>query len=50
MLKENGVRAKTIVGGPATSERVAKQIGADAYGGFDAVTGVNTAKRMLGIS
>jgi 5-methyltetrahydrofolate--homocysteine methyltransferase len=49
MLKENGVRAKTIVGGPATSERVAKQIGADAYGGFDAVTGVHTAKRMLGI-
>lgn len=50
MLKENGVRAKTIIGGPATSKRVAKHIGADAYGGFDAVTGVRTAKRMLGIS
>jgi 5-methyltetrahydrofolate--homocysteine methyltransferase len=50
MVRENGVRAKTIIGGPATSERVAKQIGADAYGGFDAVTGLNTAKQMLGIS
>jgi 5-methyltetrahydrofolate--homocysteine methyltransferase len=50
MVKQNGVRAKTIIGGPATSEKVANQIGADAYGGFDAVTGVNIAKGMLDIT
>lgn len=50
MVKHNGVRAKTIIGGPATSEKVAKQMSADAYGGFDAVTGVNTAKRILDIA
>ncbi len=49
MIEANDVRVKTIIGGPATSEMVAKQIGADAYGGFDAVTGVNTVKRMLSI-
>ncbi len=50
LAKENGLRAKTIIGGPATSDKVAGEIGADAYGGFDAVTGVKTAKELIGIS
>ncbi len=50
LVKENGIKVKTIIGGPATSGKVAKKIGADAYGGFDAPTGVKTAKQMLGIA
>lgn len=50
LVKENGIKAKTIIGGPATSDKVAQRIGADAYGGFDAPTGVKIAKQMLGIS
>lgn len=40
-------QAKTIVGGPPLSDRVAKDIGADAYGGPDAVSGVQVARRLL---
>jgi 5-methyltetrahydrofolate--homocysteine methyltransferase len=49
LAKETGIKAKTIIGGPATSDKVAAEIGAGAYGGFDAVTGVKTAKQLLGI-
>lgn len=49
LTKETGIKAKTIIGGPATSEKVVAEIGADAYGGFDAVTGVKAAKQVLGI-
>ncbi len=48
LVKESGLKTKTIIGGPPTSEKVAREIGADAYGGFDAPTGVKIAKRMLG--
>lgn len=50
LVKENQIKVKTIIGGPATSDKVAKKIGADAYGGFDAPTGVKIAKQMLGIT
>lgn len=50
LVKENGLKAKTVIGGPATSDKVAQEIGADAYGGFDAPTGVKIAKEMLGIN
>lgn len=50
LVKENGLKAKTIIGGPATSEKVAHEIKADAYGGFDAPTGVKIAKGILGIA
>jgi methanogenic corrinoid protein MtbC1 len=49
LAKSSGIRAKTIIGGPATSAKVAAEIGADAYGGFDAPTAVRTAKQLLGI-
>ncbi len=49
LVKENGLPVKTIIGGPATSDKVAQKIGADAYGGFDAPTGVLNAKKLLGI-
>lgn len=42
-------RVKTVVGGPPLSEKVAKEIGADAYGGDDAVAGVRTINRLLDI-
>jgi 5-methyltetrahydrofolate--homocysteine methyltransferase len=42
-------RMKTVVGGPPLSDKVAARIGADAYGGDDAVAGVRTMKRLLGI-
>ena len=50
LAKDNGLKAKTLIGGPATSAKVAQTIGADAYGGFDAPTGVKIAKQMLGLS
>lgn len=50
LVKSNGLRAKTLIGGPATSAKVAVEIGADAYGGFDAPTAVRTAKQLLGIA
>jgi methanogenic corrinoid protein MtbC1 len=50
LVKKNNIRAKTIIGGPATSSKVAKEIGADVYGGFDAPTGVRTAKQLLGLA
>ncbi|MEW6267600.1 MAG: cobalamin-dependent protein [Thermodesulfobacteriota bacterium] len=50
LVRAEGLRAKTIIGGPATSDRVAGKIGADAYGGFDAPTGVKTAKKLLGLN
>jgi corrinoid protein of di/trimethylamine methyltransferase len=42
-------RVKTVVGGPPLSDKVAERIGADAYGGDDAVAGVRTINRLLGI-
>lgn len=42
-----GVRAKILVGGPPVSDAVAKEIGADMYGGFDAVTALESARRLL---
>ncbi len=50
LAKDQGVKAKTLIGGPATSAKVAQKIGADAYGGFDAPTGVKTARQMLGLA
>jgi 5-methyltetrahydrofolate--homocysteine methyltransferase len=50
LAKAQGVRAKTLIGGPPTSAKVAQTIGADAYGGFDAPTAVQTAKKLLGLS
>lgn len=49
LAKGAGIRAKTIIGGPATSAKVAMEIGADVYGGFDAPTAVRTAKQLLSI-
>ncbi len=42
-------RVKTVVGGPPLSTKVAARIGADAYGGPDAMAGVRTIKQLLGI-
>jgi len=50
LAKSSGIRAKTLIGGPATSAKVADEIGADAYGGFDAPNSVHVAKRLLGIA
>jgi len=50
LTKSAGLKAKTLIGGPATSARVATEIGADAYGGFDAPTAVRAAKQLLGIA
>ena len=49
LVTQSGLRAKTLIGGPATSELIAEKIGADAYGGFDAPTGVRIAKNILGL-
>lgn len=49
LAKESEIKAQTLIGGPATSDKVASKIGANAYGGFDAPSGVHTAKQMLGI-
>jgi len=38
---------KTIVGGPPLSDRVAGDMGADAYGGPDAVSAVKVARRLV---
>lgn len=43
-------RVKTVVGGPPLSEKVAREIKADAYGGPDAMAGVRTIKQLLGIT
>ncbi|HDM36819.1 MAG TPA: cobalamin-binding protein [Candidatus Syntrophoarchaeum butanivorans] len=47
-LEEEGMRdqVKTIIGGGATSEEFAEEIGADAYAA-DAVEGVDAIKRMV---
>jgi 5-methyltetrahydrofolate--homocysteine methyltransferase len=47
LAKAAGIRAKIIIGGPPTSEKVAVEIHADAYGGFDAVTGSKIAKKLV---
>ncbi|MCZ7661476.1 MAG: cobalamin-dependent protein [Thermoleophilia bacterium] len=41
------VRARILVGGPPVSDAVAREIGADMYGGFDAVTALESARRLL---
>ncbi|GAB4248733.1 MAG: corrinoid protein [Thermoleophilia bacterium] len=46
LLREAEVPAKILVGGPPVSETVAKEIGADMYGGFDAVTALESARRL----
>lgn len=50
LAKAAGIKAKILIGGPATSEKVATKIGADAYGGFDAPTAVQTAKKLIGLA
>jgi len=50
LAKEQGIKAKVLIGGPATSDTVADKIGAGGYGGFDAPTGVVKAKELIGIS
>ncbi len=50
LAKAADLKAKIIIGGPPTSDQVAKRIGADAYGGFDAPTAVSTAKKLIGLS
>lgn len=50
LAKAADLKAKIIIGGPPTSDQVAKRIGADAYGGFDAPTAVSIAKKLIGLS
>lgn len=50
LAEKEGIKAKVLIGGPATSETVAEKIGAGGYGGFDAPTGVVRAKELVGIS
>ncbi len=50
LAKAAGIKAKILIGGPATSEKVAAKIGADAYGGFDAPTAVHAAKKLIGLA
>jgi 5-methyltetrahydrofolate--homocysteine methyltransferase len=50
LVKEQGCRAKVLIGGPATSKVVADKVGANGYGGFDAPTGVQRARQMVGIN
>ncbi len=50
LARAAGIKAKILIGGPATSEKVAEKIGADAYGGFDAPTAVHTAKKLIGLA
>lgn len=47
IVKDSDVRAKVLVGGPPVSDTVATEIGADMYGGFDAVTALESARRLL---
>ncbi len=42
-------RVKTLVGGPPLSDRVAATMGADMYGGFDAVAAAKSAKRLMSL-
>jgi trimethylamine corrinoid protein len=49
MLKEAGLRAKTIVGGAPVSQPWADRIGADAYA-ENAVDGVNKIKKLAGLA
>jgi len=49
LAKAERLKAKILIGGPATSEKVAAKIGADAYGGFDAPTAVHTAEKLIGL-
>jgi 5-methyltetrahydrofolate--homocysteine methyltransferase len=50
LAKKEGIKAKVLIGGPATSDIVAEKVGAGGYGGFDAPTGVVRAKELVGIS
>ncbi len=50
LAKEEGIKARVLIGGPPTSDTVAEKIGAGGYGGFDAPTGVKKAKELVGIS
>ncbi len=50
LAKKEGIKAKVLIGGPATSDIVAEKVGAGGYGGFDAPTGVKKAKELIGIS
>jgi len=47
LIRRSGVRAKTLVGGPPVSDEVAAAIGADMYGGFDAVTALQSARELM---
>jgi 5-methyltetrahydrofolate--homocysteine methyltransferase len=47
LIRTSGVRAKTLVGGPPVSDEVATEIGADMYGGFDAVTALESARQLM---
>lgn len=49
MLKEAGLKAKTIVGGAPVSQPWADRIGADAYA-ENAVDGVNKIKKLTGLA
>ena len=49
ILRREGLKCKTMVGGAAVSEDWAKEIGADARG-IDAADGVRKARALLGIS
>ncbi len=49
LAKAEHIKAKILIGGPATSKKVAVKIGADAYGGFDAPTAVHTAEKLIGL-
>jgi len=47
LIRRSGIRAKTLVGGPPVSDEVAAAIGADMYGGFDAVTALQSARELM---
>lgn len=47
LIRGSGIRAKTLVGGPPVSDEVAAEIGADMYGGFDAVTALQSARTLM---
>lgn len=49
LAKDAQIKAKILIGGPATSKKVAEKVGADAYGGFDAPTAVHTAEKLIGL-
>jgi 5-methyltetrahydrofolate--homocysteine methyltransferase len=49
MIKAQGLKVKTVVGGAPVTEEFARQIGADGYAP-DAASAVSRVKQLLGIT